>query len=222
MPRWIVEPSPRDAARAAAQLLARAAHDAVSARGRFTVAVSGGSTPLMMLAELAGLDVPWERVSVFQVDERVAPDGDPARNLTPLRANLPAAADLRPMPVTADDLEAAAARYAQQLPATFDLVHLGVGDDGHTASLVPADPVLGIVDRDVALTQPYRGHRRMTLTYPVLDRAAHVMYLATGADKRWALDLLRAGDPAIPASRVRAGDQVVVCDEAAIGSAPRG
>lgn len=218
MPQWIVESSPRAAARAAAEIVARTAGEAVAARGRFTLALSGGSTPRLMIAELAGLDLPWSRISVFQVDERVAPDGDPARNLTALLVELPPAADLRPMPVTADDLDAAAVRYAGQLPARFDLVHLGVGDDGHTASLVPGDPVLDVTDRDVALTAPYRGHRRMTLTYPVLDRAARVMYLATGADKRWALDLLRAGDPNIPASRVRAADQVVVCDEAAVGA----
>lgn len=215
MTRWIVLPTAEDAATTAAGIIAEAARAAVRDRGRFTLALSGGTTPLRMLGALGRYDLPWSQVWVHQVDERVAPPGDPARNLTALAAALPAAANLVAMPVEQEDLEAAAAACAAALPARFDLVQLGIGDDGHTASLVPGQAVLDVIDRDVAVTDPYRGHRRMTLTYPVLDRARTVLWLATGAAKRGPLAQLRAGDPAIPAGRVHAPDQVVVCDEAA-------
>jgi 6-phosphogluconolactonase/glucosamine-6-phosphate isomerase/deaminase len=159
-------------------------------------------------------------VSVFQVDERVAPDGDPDRNLTQIHAALPGAGlrRVRPMPVLDPDLEAAAARYAEQLPERLDLVHLGLGPDGHTASLVPGDSVLEVGDRLVALTAgEYQGRRRMTLTYPALDAARRIMWLISGEGKRDALSLLLAGDRAIPAGRVSAMDGVVVCDRAARG-----
>jgi 6-phosphogluconolactonase len=159
-------------------------------------------------------------VSVFQVDERVAPDGDPDRNLTQVEAALSAAAleRVRPMPVLEADLEGAAGRYEQQLPERLDLVHLGLGPDGHTASLVPADAVLDVDDRRVALTGgEYQGRRRMTLTYPALNAARRILWLVTGEDKRQALELLLAGDRSIPAGRVAAEDAVVVCDRAAAG-----
>jgi 6-phosphogluconolactonase len=212
---WVVRPSPEEAAQATARLVADAARAAIATRGRCEVAVSGGSTPMRMLAALGQLQIAWEHVVIHQVDERVAPAGDPARNVTSLLAALPARAHVRPMPVESADLDTAALEYAAGLPARFDVIHLGIGDDGHTASLVPGDAVLDVADRDVAITGTYRGHRRMTLTLPVLDRARRVLWLATGADKRGPLALLRAGDPSIPASRVRALDQVVVCDAAA-------
>ncbi len=144
-----------------------------------------------MLAALGQFEVAWDHVVVYQVDERIAPGGDPARNLTSLMAALPGHAHVRPMPVESPDLYVAALEYAAGLPACFDLVHLGVGDDGHTASLVPGDPVLDVVDRDVAITGTYRGHRRMTLTFPVLDRARRALWLVAGASKRRPLALLR-------------------------------
>jgi 6-phosphogluconolactonase/glucosamine-6-phosphate isomerase/deaminase len=159
-------------------------------------------------------------MTIFQVDERVAPDGDPDRNLTHLKESLPpmATVDVRPMPVTAPDLEQGAAEYARSLPEAFDLVHLGLGPDGHTASLVPGDPVLRVTDRLVAVTGVYQGRRRMTLTYPVLEHAPSVLWLVTGADKTEALRRLRAGDPGIPASRISTENALLVADQAAAGS----
>ena len=204
------------AARAAAYL-AECARGAVAERGRFTFALSGGHTPWAMLAALAEHELPWSETEIFQVDERVAPAGDPDRNLTHLRASLPAQAEaqIRPMPVEDADLDAAAEHYAQLLPRPLDLVHLGIGPDGHTASLVPGDPVLEVDDRDVALTGIYQGRRRMTLTYRALDAARERLWLITGADKRDALRRLRAGDRSIPAGRVTGAGSLVIADAAA-------
>jgi len=193
----------------------------VADRGRFALAVSGGSTPMRMLRALTLEDVPWDRVDLLQVDERVAPDGAADRNLTALRESLPAPARVHPMPVERGDLEAAAKRYAETLasvagsPPVLDLVHLGLGDDGHTASLVPGDPVLDVRDREVAISGPYQGRRRMTLTYPALDRARQVLWLVTGEGKAAMLARLHAGDAAIPAGRVRAARATVFADHAA-------
>jgi 6-phosphogluconolactonase len=207
---------PAEVAPAAADYVAQLARDAVTARGTFTFAVSGGRTPWAMFAELVSRDVPWAHVVLFQVDERVAPDGDPDRNLAHLRDALGSVpARVEPMGVTDDDLAAAADRYAQALPDRFDLVHLGLGADGHTASLVPGDPVLELKDRLVGVTGPYMGHRRMTLTYPALARADQLLWLVTGADKRDALERLLRGDRSIPAGRVEARSSLVLADGAA-------
>jgi 6-phosphogluconolactonase len=195
--------------------VAAAARVAIASRGRFTFAVSGGHTPWAMFRALADEDLPWEAIGVWQVDERVAPDGDPDRNLTSLVQALPEATELHPMPVAEGNLEMAAERYAASLPEAFDLVHLGMGNDGHTASLVPGDPVVEITDRDVALTREYRGRRRMTLTRPALDRSRRVLWLITGEDKAAMLPRLLAGDRSIPAGRVSAEEQLVVADRAA-------
>ena len=215
-------------ARRAAAIIAAEARSVVAARGRFIMAVSGGHTPWLMLRALAGEDVPWESVHVVQVDERVAPAGHPDRNLTHLRESLLEQAPLRPgqihaMPVESPDLAAAATRYALTLrelagsPTVLDLVHLGLGPDGHTASLVPGDKVLDVAGVDVALTGLYQGRRRMTLTYPVLNRARRVLWVVTGAEKRVALERLLDGDPSIPAGRVRRDLALVVADRAAAG-----
>ena len=213
-------------ARRAAAIVAAEAREAVGARGRFALAVSGGHTPWLMLRALAGEDVPWDGLHLFQVDERVAPDGHPDRNWTHLRESLLDHAPLRPnqahaMPVESPDLAAVAARYAQLLgqiagqPPVPDLVHLGLGPDGHTASLVPGDPVLGVTDADVALTGAYQGRRRMTLTYPVLNRARRVLWVVTGSEKAGMLGRLSAGDTSIPAGRVRQDRALVLTDRAA-------
>jgi 6-phosphogluconolactonase len=211
------------AARRAATIIAEAARAAIAARGRFVFAVSGGTTPWQMLRHLAGEDLPWAAVHIAQVDERAAPDGHPDRNLTHIRESLLAYSPIRPeqilaMPVTDPDLDVAATRYARSLeavagsPLVLDLVHLGLGPDGHTASLVPGDPVLKVTDRDVAATGEYQGRRRMTLTYPALNRARMVLWLATGAGKADMLVRLKAADPSIPAGRVRQENAVVVAD----------
>jgi 6-phosphogluconolactonase len=210
-----VLPDAEAVARRAADVVAAAVREAVAARGRFTFAVSGGRSPWTMFRDLEDEEMPWEEVGIWQVDERVAPDGDRDRNLTGIEPVIPSAADLRPMPVTEPDLEAAADRYATSLPETFDLVHLGMGDDGHTASLVPGDPVLDVTDRDVAVTGEYRGLRRMTVTYPVLDRAGRALWLITGSDKAPLVPRLLAGDRSIPAGRVATAEQLVVVDAAA-------
>ncbi len=220
-------PDAEAVARHAASFIAAAARIAVAAHGRFTFAVSGGHTPWQMLRALANEDVPWAQVHVLQVDERIAPAGDPDRNLTHLRESLPARAplppgQLYPMPVEDSDLTAAAARYARTLrelaatPPVLDLVHLGLGPDGHTASLVPGDAVLGVTDVDVAVTSgTYQNRRRMTLTYPVLNRARQILWVVTGAEKADALRKLRAADPSIPAGRVNQANAIVLADRAA-------
>jgi 6-phosphogluconolactonase len=214
-----VLPDPDAVARRGAEFVATQARAAVADHTRFTFAVSGGHTPWAMFAHLVDEDMPWAQTAIWQVDERVAPAGDPDRNLAHLQAALPpeGSAEVHPMPVEDDDLEAAAARYAQSLPEYFDLIHLGLGPDGHTASLLPGDRVLEMTDREVALTGLYQGRRRMTLTYPVLNRALQVLWLVTGADKVDALARLRAGDTSIPAARVEARTQVILADAATQG-----
>ena len=207
---------PAAVAAAGASFVAERARAAVAASGSFHFAVSGGHTPWAMFAELASETVPWEAVVIYQVDERVAPPDDPDRNLAHLRQALgPAPAQVRAMPVDDSDLEAAAAAYAASLPGQLDLVHLGLGPDGHTASLVPGDPVLDVTDRLVALTRPYQGRVRMTLTYPALARARQILWLVTGSDKKEPLAKLLAGDTTIPAGRVEAAASLVMADRSA-------
>jgi 6-phosphogluconolactonase len=219
-------------AKKAAKMIAAEASIAVAARGRFVLAVSGGRTPWQMLRVLVNEPMPWKTVQVFQVDERVAPAGDPDRNLTHLRESLLEYAPLAPaqvhaMPVEEEDLEAAAVSYARLLqeiagsPPVLDLVHLGLGPDGHTASLVPGDPVLNVADRDVALTGIYQQRRRMTLTYPILNRSRRILWLVTGPDKAPMLARLLSGDRSIPAGRVRRDEVLVLADPAAAGK-PQG
>jgi len=217
-------------AREAAAIIAREARASVAARGHFIMALSGGRTPWMMLRALSNQDMPWEKVHVVQVDERVAPAGHPDRNLTHLRDSLLKQARLpmnriHAMPVEASDLEAATAQYAVTLqeiagsPSVLDLVHLGLGPDGHTASLVPGDSVLDATDTDVALTGLYQGRRRMTLTYPVLNRSRCILWLVTGSEKAGMFARLRDGDLSIPAGLVHREQAIVLADRAAAESA---
>ena len=196
--------------------------------GVFVMAVSGGHTPWQMLRTLAREDVPWKGVHVVQVDERIAPAGDPERNFTHLRESLLEHAPLPETqiyakPVEESDIEAAARRYARTLeeiagtPPVLDLAHLGLGPDGHTASLVPNDPVLSVSDRDVTVTGIYMERRRMTLTYPMLNRCRRILWLVTGAEKVATLPRLLAADPTIPAGRVRQDQALVIADRAAAG-----
>jgi 6-phosphogluconolactonase len=210
----------------AAEIIADAARAAVTSRGRFTMAVSGGGTPWLMLRALSAEDLPWRQVHVFQVDERLAPADDRDRNFAHLRASLLDRAPLFPdhvhaMPIETAELDRAAEQYARTLrdvvgfPAVLDLIHLGLGPDGHTASLVPGDPVLDVIDADVALTGPYQGRRRMTLTFPIINRSRLVLWLVTGGEKAEALVRLRDGDRSIPGSRVRRNGALVLADRAA-------
>lgn len=223
-----VLPHAEDVARRAAQFIAEQGRAAARARGRFLMATSGGTTPWRMLELLAGEEMPWTLTYVFQVDERVVPGSDAARNFTRLRASLLdrvsiPADQIHAMPVEEPDLTAAARRYAATLrrvagtPAVLDLVHLGLGIDGHMASLVPGDAALRERDSDVAVTGVYQGCRRMTLTYPVLDRARAILWLVTGSDKAAALSRLRGGDQAIPAGRVSVEHALLLADAGAAG-----
>lgn len=217
-------PEPEAAAAAAAACVGRLLSTATTARGRSSLALSGGHTARFLLDALARQPLPWHALTVFQVDERVAPPGQPSRNLTGLQTRLlihapPDWAGLRAMPVELC-LRRAAAEYAEQLdraagrPPVLDVVHLGLGADGHTASLVPDDPVLAAVN-DVAVTGVYRGHRRVTLTYPCLARARHRVWLVTGADKAPVLAALMRGDRRLPASGLAGLKGTCYLDEAA-------
>lgn len=208
-----------DASVVAAEWLARQLRNAVRRRGSASLAVSGGGTAPPMFAALAQLDVPWKAVTVWQVDERVAPDGDPARNAGQLDALPLTARQVKLMPVTAKDLGAAAKRYATGLPERFDIVHLGMGDDGHTASWAPGDPVIDLTD-PVGMCGLYNGFLRMTLTPPVVNGARHRLMLTPGAGKadpmrQWLLE-----DRSLPVQRLHRSNTVVVIDAAAAALLP--
>jgi 6-phosphogluconolactonase len=215
--------SPPEAARAAAERIGASAVQAVRERRQFLLALSGGSTPWLMMNCLARLELPWERFHVFQVDERVAPDGDPERNLTHIQAQLTNRVAIPPsqvyaMPVLCENLDAAAKSYMEVLrtvagtPATLDLVHLGLGTDGHTASLLPGDPVLDSLDRDVDIARTGYQRMRMTLTYPVINRARNILWLITGTEKASMLHRLTSKDSSIPAGRVSHDRATIITD----------
>jgi 6-phosphogluconolactonase len=216
-----------DVATAGANYIETRVNEAIKTRGQFTIALSGGSTPWIMLRKLAGYDLPWQQMKIFQTDERVAPDGDSDRNLTRIREDFADRVALPPenllaMPVTGDDLDQAAAEYEKLLvefageTPVLDVVHLGLGGDGHTASLMPDDPVLDMTDRDVAPTDIYAGRRRMTLTYPVINRVRQILWLITGVGKAEVLSRLLQSDRDIPAGRVNQQQATVIADAAAL------
>ena len=212
----------------AVSIIVESAWEAIADHGSFVMAVSGGHTPWLMLRRLADAFIPWRAVHLVQVDERVAPAGHTDRNITHLRENLLAGCPLPPdqlyaMPVESPDLEAAAGTYAATLrgiagePPVLDVVHLGLGPDGHTASLVPGDPVLEVDNADVALSGPYQGRRRMTLTYPILNRARRILWVVTGGEKAGMVNRLLDGDRAIPAGCVSGERAVLLADFTAVG-----
>jgi 6-phosphogluconolactonase len=221
-------PDPGAVAMRAAERIAQVLREAVKERGLCALAISGGTTPWLAFRALAGENVPWDRVHLFQVDERVAPSGDPERNYFHLkealidRIAIPSA-NVHPMPVEGGDLDEGALRYEAVLrriagtPPVLDLVQLGLGEDGHTASLLPGDAALQVVDADVAASGLYNGRRRMTLTFPAIDRARCILWLVTGSGKSAALERLRSGDRSIPAGRVRSDRAVLLADKAAGG-----
>lgn len=205
--------------RRGAELIAEAAREAVAARGSCALAVSGGSDPWPMFSQLEELFGDWDKAEIFQIDERVAPAGSDERNLTHLieALSIGVQGSIKPMPVTDDDLEAAAARYSESLPERLDIAHLGIGPDGHTASLVPDDPVLEVTDRRVAVTSgEYQGVRRMTLTYPEIEQTRSLLWVVTGGSKVEALKKLIDQDPSTPSGRMRPeGDSLILADRAA-------
>ena len=226
--RTEILPDPGAVAVRAAERIAQVAREAVAERGRCALALSGGTTPWRAFGALAGEDVPWDRVHLFQVDERIAPSGDPERNDLHLkealidRIAIPSS-NVHSMPVEEEDLDEGRRRYESILrriagtPPALDLVQLGLGEDGHTASLFPDDDALRIVDADVAVSGLHKGRRRMTLTFPAIDRARCILWLVTGSGKSEALGRLRAGDRSIPAGRVLRSRAFLLADTAATG-----
>lgn len=222
--RWQLERNAGAVADRAADLLAAALIEAVDERGVALIALSGGSTPRAALEQLATRPgVPWSNVHLAQVDERLAPDGGTDRNLTMIQAALldhiePASVLAMPVGAAETNPDAASAAYIETLanvvgsPVQIDVLQLGLGGDGHTASLVPEDPVLAIDDRDVAVTAIYNDRRRMTLTGPCLRRARQTIWIAHGEGKRDALTALASGSPAIPAHLAIGADNIVVTD----------
>lgn len=218
--------TPGEAAARAARHIADALGQAVAERGAATVALSGGSSAQPLLAELVRQPLSWDSLQVFQVDERVAPRGDAARNLTSLESvlcehgPLPRG-QLHSMPVDAADLEAAAAAYGRELescagrPSLLDVVHLGLGADGHTASLFAGDPALQVTDRSITTVESHAGYRRMTLTLPVINAARHIIWFVTGAGKSDVLARMLAGTLSAPAGQVTQGRAAVFADDAA-------
>ncbi len=179
--------------------------------GPFHLALSGGRSPGKMLTALAALDIAWGDVHIWQVDEREAPDGHADRNWTMIRATLAVPANFHPMPIGEEDGHR---RYAWELASELgdgglDLVHLGLGTDGHTASLLPGDAELR---GPVAWTMPYQGRRRLTLTLPTINRAFSRLWLIAGADKAEMLGRLCVGDSSIPGGRVARNATVIYAD----------
>jgi 6-phosphogluconolactonase len=216
----------------AAEFIAARLAQAISARGSTMLALSGGETPWGMFERLAAQPVHWNGVHLFQVDERIVPRDHQARNLkrllaSPLARCVPSA-NLHAMPVELDDAEEAASQYAIDLiacagnPPLLDVVHLGLGADGHTASLVAGDPVLEESCRWVGVSRRYENYRRLTLTLPTLSLARCVVWFVLGAARREAMSRLLAGDLTVPASRVRRDQAICFSDRAAAPSVPAG
>jgi 6-phosphogluconolactonase len=236
----VVLPTPAAVAAEAVDGFVMAARDAVRHRGRFLVALSGGRTPhtaFHMLRAAPRVDqVAWDKVEILWSDERAVPPDDPESNYGAARESLlDHLPGLRPEAVhrmrgESADLDAAARGYEDELRQvtgagvdevpTLDLIWLGMGTDGHTASLCPGDDALRVTDRLVVATWP-PGYDtpRLTLTYPVLNAARQATFLVTGADKAETLDAVRRGAD-LPAGRVHAERTTWLVDAAAAGRAP--
>jgi 6-phosphogluconolactonase len=225
--RIMIGKDPAAAAAMAAEWLCERITEDVTARGRCVIALSGGETPWKTLEELITRQVPWHAVHVVQVDERVVAIGDPRRNFTRIheilckRGRLEEA-QLHAMPVERPDADLAAREYGKTLtsvagsPPILDIVQLGLGSDGHTASLLPGDATLKITDRDVAATEVHAGIRRVTLTLPCINRAREHCWIITGAQKAGRLRELLAGREEIPAARVARDNAIVFADADAL------
>jgi 6-phosphogluconolactonase len=209
--------------RSAAELILADCVEVVGTRaGAYTLGLSGGRTPRLMFQALADLPMPWGRVHIFQVDERVAPAGDEDRNFTYLSKCLLElvaipSENVHPMPVERGDLASACLRYEDELQrvtdgAPLDLLQLGLGDDGHTASLPPDEPILDITDRGVWYVEQFNGRPRMSMTYPLINRAERILWLAVGSAKAEMCRRLVASDRSIPAGRVAAENSVLLAD----------
>jgi 6-phosphogluconolactonase/glucosamine-6-phosphate isomerase/deaminase len=214
-----VEPTSPAASAYTARRIARRLADAVASRGAAAIAFSGGGTPKPMLDLLAVTDLPWQAITAYQVDERVAPDGDPARNAGLLDVLPLPERNLKLMPVTAPDHRAACRRYAATLPAQFDIIHLGIGDDGHTASWPPGDPVVDVTD-PVAMCGMFNGHIRMTLTPPIVNGARWRIVEVYGSSKADAVRGWVAGDASLPITNVRRTPTVASLDAEAAARLP--
>lgn len=215
-------PDPETACLEAARSMTRTLEAVLRERDQAVLAVSGGSTPWPMLATFFKSPLPWPRIHLFQVDERLVSPKSPERNWSHLVPLLPPGIQCHPVPsdpsAQGDDL---ARLYEAELirisgnPPRIDLIHLGLGGDGHTASLAPGHAVLAIEDRWVASVGAFHGEARLTLTRPTLNRAVHRLWLACGSDKQEALARWIARDPAIPAGRVGSREDPFFCDQAA-------
>lgn len=202
------------AARDAARSIGHQIKAAASRRGVAHIAVSGGRTPARMFGSMAELDLPWSVLHVWQVDERVAPAGDPARNVGLLDVLPVPDGHIHPMPVEQDDLRKAIWKFKPKLPGVFDVIHLGLGADGHTASWPPDDPVVD-TPSTMGISREYLGHVRLTLTPRVINAARMRVVLVTGADKASVVRRWIERDPSLPISRVRRSDTLAIVDEAA-------
>ena len=214
-------------AQKAVQIITELAQERARRTGKFLFAVSGGSTPWRVLRQLADTALPWENLELFQVDERIAPAGDAQRNLTQIKKNLLDHSPLtqkqiHAMPVEASNLESATQDYGRRLyefcgnPPKLDLIHLGLGEDGHTASLLPGDPARKSHEL-IAVTHKYQGLRRMTMTYPVINAALRRLWIVTGANKQSMLERLYHGDDSIPAGLVERSNAIILADQNAAG-----
>jgi 6-phosphogluconolactonase len=209
----VVAPTPEELARQCAETIASSVDLALAQRDRAQIALAGGTTPRATYTRLGQEHLPWERVDVLLGDERWVAADDPASNARLLRETLLAQepgshARLHPVPTHLATPEVGAEAYAVLLgqlcsgtPPCFDLVLLGLGDDGHTASLFPGTDALSERDRAVTVGEG-KGLPRITLTAPVLSAARQVIFLLSGADKRQALQRLL--DPEEPAERTPA------------------